>query len=1265
MNFGGWNLTNAAPVAPEPSRPKAPIRYKPKPIRIYTEPDSYVCAYQYELEKREKPIISLERKEQGLGKITTRSVNEFKTVSRNQFIDAFGLLGVIRLPIYGKGNRDNVPFQRLNQTENQTATFLVAVSEAKVVGQIKDAEVYVVTETAFLPFVNERDPMERANLEKSYNEVRKWLNAESFYFSYDVDVTSRMQLKGDKTNNNRYFWSSCDPKYFWNRHILHTFIKKNLNDWILPIMKGYVEMGSAVVGDNRVDLCLISRLSCLRAGTRFNARGVNDDGNVANFVESEQIITVGQVTSSFVILRGSIPLFWEQKMVRGKFRTALSRGSEAQTPAFQMHFNEHIKIYGRHYIVNLLSPDKETEKPVHDAYEEQLGLYNNQEIKYLSFDFHKQIGKNGAKINQLGSMLMSTLFADLLKNSLYTVNEQGTVSSTQMGVFRVNCLDCLDRTNVCESAIARRALTLALQVVGLLDIRNTTNSMSSDELDGSMIESVHKEMWANNGDAMSIAYTGTGALKSALTRTGKSTISGMLDDGMKSVMRTYQNMYKDSDKQDVIDYFLGNQNIQEEMEEETDWLVLQLRARESEYTEEKHYTAYIGTFNIGGQSPGLGDEVETWLSDVGHCPSDPDVYVVGFQEVVSLNTKAVWNADEGNTQLWQKYILSAISKKRKFVILRSDQLVGIVITCFVPESEVNFYRDVQSEKAKSGFAGIAGNKGAVSIRFNYHQTSLCFTCAHLAAGQQNYQERTQNFSNILSTTQFRTVKGKIGIKDHSFVFFFGDLNYRLNSEYDDVLRAIDRQDWDGLLSSDQLAIEMRTNRVFDNYIEPSISFPPTYRYDIGTNRYDTSEKRRKPAYCDRILLNTKEGVSQYSYRATPLLTSDHKPVSGTFGLKVKVINKALQENLIQELSKQNPAQTLDMHKIEEALLVDFTESPSISLRNSGVEGEDGHTASSPPPALPPKSRPTSTAKPLPPVPTSTLPPVPTSTLPPVPTSALPPPPTAASLPSPPQSLHTTAPPLPKKAAPSAPPSHVGTSGNEASIQMGRPPSLPPKSAPIGVSDTFFDFEPTRPAHQSLPLPTPQQSLSLSQPNTHQIPPASLQPQAHHSAPGPDLSFFDALPPPPPQKSSIPSIHPQGFTSPPNPSAHPSTSFFDMPNQFGSGFQNNTSTLQNNSGFQNNAGFQNNSGFQNNFSFDQPTGQFGGRGSGNTNVQGGQFGNPIPSRTSSDPFFDLEPLQPTPVQPTNQNNPFASSNPFGSGGNTNSTNHDPFATDFFS
>eukprot|EP01117_Protostelium_nocturnum_P016749 TRINITY_DN6701_c0_g1_i1.p1 TRINITY_DN6701_c0_g1~~TRINITY_DN6701_c0_g1_i1.p1 ORF type:complete len:1212 (-),score=389.34 TRINITY_DN6701_c0_g1_i1:62-3697(-) len=1091
--WGGWGIGGSSSSGNDMSGAyvatvHAPPKF-PKPIRIYTclHPDTFILHYQYTANMREKPILIVERKDNNLGKLTTKSLEEMKPMLKSVIdtTDAYGIIGIIRIP---------------------AGTFLVVITECKCVGRVNNSDVYTITDTAFLPLANHQvviqDPIEKQNLEKGYSDIRKWLNGNSFYFSFDSDITSRLQSispithqqqhEGDSTRRQN-FWSSADVRFFWNRHLLHYFIKQKLNDWILPIMKGYVEVNRTSVDGKTVDIAIVSRLSCLRAGTRFNARGVNDDGNVANFVESEQIVSCNGITTSFVILRGSVPIFWEQKMVRGKFRSALSRGKEATTPAFKAHFEDSMRFYGSQYIVNLLSPDKESEKPVIDGFVEQLNVLDHPNIKYLHFDFHQKVGKNGAKINQLASMLMSDLFADLLKAGVYVKESNQIVKHKQNGVFRVNCLDCLDRTNVCETAIARRALTLALQLCDVLDTSNRTNSMSSDVLDNSALEEIHKQMWANNGDAMSIAYTGTGALKSKLTRTGKLTLGGMMDDGMKSVMRTYQNMVRDDNKQDVIDYFLGNQNLTEEIEEESDWFVVQLRSRENEFTEYKPYTVYVGTYNIGGMAPN-SENLGQWLGNINPSPSEPDVYVIGFQEVVSLNTKAVWNADEGNSQNWQKHIIGFISGKRKFVILRSYQLVGILITVFVPETEVGFYRDVQSERSKAGFAGIAGNKGAVSIRFNYHQSTFCFTCGHLAAGQQNYQERSQNYASIISSTQFRTTKGRAGILDHNFIFFFGDLNYRLNMEYDDIRRGISGEHWDSLFNSDQLRLEMDSKNAFVGFNEGAIAFPPTYRFDIGTNTYDTSEKRRKPAWCDRILFSAKEGVTQYNYRSTPLLSSDHKPVSAVFGVKVKTINKERQDAVVAELTKMMNASGFNEQKINEVLLVDFTDSPHPSLQSSFSSVDDAFD-----PEFAPIVHGVSVKSSPSPINLPPLPPKP---------SALPPP-------LPPKDTHlaSVAPPLPRK------PSVSGGSNNSSPHSsfnhvQNTPPALPSKPSPSS-STPFFD-----------PFDSP--SSFGSPPATHSFGNQASAPSfSNQGNSAPSLSFFDNLTPPP---THVPQPRNDFFTS---------------------------------------------------------------------------------------------------------------------------------------
>jgi hypothetical protein len=95
---------------------------------------------------------------------------------------------------------------------------------------------------------------------------------------------------------------------------------------------------------------------------------------------------------------------------------------------------------------------------------------------------------------------------------------------------------------------------------------------------------------------------GTGALKSKLMRTGKLTLTGIAEDAFKSVKRTYQNTFLDNEKQQIIDYFLGNQSGAEEAEEETDLLAMQLRARQNEFLESDQIKIFIGTWNVGGTS---------------------------------------------------------------------------------------------------------------------------------------------------------------------------------------------------------------------------------------------------------------------------------------------------------------------------------------------------------------------------------------------------------------------------------------------------------------------------------------------------------------------------------------------------------------------------------------------------------------------------------------------------------------------------------------
>ena len=119
-----------------------------------------------------------------------------------------------------------------------------------------------------------------------------------------------------------------------------------------------------------------------------------------------------------------------------------------------------------------------------------------------------------------------------------------------MGVMRTNCIDCLDRTNVVQSMLARKSLTQQLQKMGIL-------RSGEGVADNTILEAYFKNVWADNADVCSIHYSGTGALKTDYTRTGKRTKLGAMKDGYNSMVRYVKNNFFDGMRQDSMDLFHG------------------------------------------------------------------------------------------------------------------------------------------------------------------------------------------------------------------------------------------------------------------------------------------------------------------------------------------------------------------------------------------------------------------------------------------------------------------------------------------------------------------------------------------------------------------------------------------------------------------------------------------------------------------------------------------------------------------------------------
>jgi hypothetical protein len=141
-------------------------------------------------------------------------------------------------------------------------------------------------------------------------------------------------------------------------------------DWIVPITQGHVGAFQTLLNNEPIKMILVSRRSKHQAGMRFTSRGIDDNGNVANFVETEQIIVIRNFIFSHVAIRGSVPVFWMQEGIENILLilkipllgvghgAKLTRSLALSNPAFLKHFRYLENMYGKIICVNLMGDSK-------------------------------------------------------------------------------------------------------------------------------------------------------------------------------------------------------------------------------------------------------------------------------------------------------------------------------------------------------------------------------------------------------------------------------------------------------------------------------------------------------------------------------------------------------------------------------------------------------------------------------------------------------------------------------------------------------------------------------------------------------------------------------------------------------------------------------------------------------------------------------------------------------------------------------------------
>lgn len=544
--------------------------------------------------------------------------------------------------------------------------YIVLATQRRRVGAIAGHPVYAVDGARYVPVVDPRLPPPPPRSEARYRAILEQVDlTHDFYFSYGYNLTRSLQYnmtacrccthghehghehgnehghshgqkdgkkgeRGERSTqeqqqqqqqgeNRNEFGEEVDDEFMWNTHFVRPMVELGLSRcWVTPLVHGFFASEIVALHGQRVVLTLVARRSRYSAGARFLKRGVLSDGHVANDVEVEQIVVredygaLRPCMSSFVQVRGSIPLFWSQDPRNYAPKPAIHVDKiDPFYDATLRHFQDLFERYGTPVMVlNLIKTDEKVPREglLAGWFRDAVDFANKRlppehRVQYVAWDLSRAMktSRDSSYLNTLMQLVMDSVsrtgffcsrprFGSSTNGSCSvngscgngdgnctSTSEDGTnnsdcngtssdqphccscgsiVQNWQSGVLRTNCIDSLDRTNAAQFSAGRCALALQLAHLGVVAPVAATRQQRLAATNDDVLK-LFLTMYERMGNTIAVQYGGSGLANTMDTYSGSSSLFSQGRDLMASVQRYYRNSFTDAEKQQAINLFLG------------------------------------------------------------------------------------------------------------------------------------------------------------------------------------------------------------------------------------------------------------------------------------------------------------------------------------------------------------------------------------------------------------------------------------------------------------------------------------------------------------------------------------------------------------------------------------------------------------------------------------------------------------------------------------------------------------------------------------